>query len=148
MVNYVTGNLWLDDASIVGIAVNLQGVAGRGQAYEARQQSKSWYTDYRRACVEGRLRVGTVYPRHIAKLNKTFVSIPTKTEWRLGSNPPLIDISLEAFQVWLVRQPGCPSVALPLLGCGLGGLRISEVQPIIERYLATIPNVVRVYTGR
>jgi hypothetical protein len=63
--------------------------------------------------------------------------LPTKTDWRLPSDLGLIDRGLRQFVADLPSLPeAAPSpIALPLLGCGLGQLRSSDVLPLPDRLL-------------
>jgi O-acetyl-ADP-ribose deacetylase (regulator of RNase III) len=36
---------------------------------------------------------------------------------------------------------GIQSIAMPALGCGLGGLKWSEVQPLIVKHLGALPDL-------
>ncbi len=63
--------------------------------------------------------------------------LPTKTDWRRPSDLGLIERGLRQL---LADLPGLPEaaagpIALPLLGCGLGGLPASTVRPMLERLL-------------
>lgn len=49
----------------------------------------------------------------------------------------------------VLRAEGIRSVALPKLGCGLGGLEWKEVRPLIDTILGDMDDVeVVVYEGR
>lgn len=39
------------------------------------------------------------------------------------------------------EQMGIQSIAMPALGCGLGGLKWSEVQPLIVKHLGALPDL-------
>jgi hypothetical protein len=43
---------------------------------------------------------------------------------------------------------GIATIAMPPLGCGLGGLSWSQVKPLIEKYLSNLPLEVFVYEPR
>ena len=46
----------------------------------------------------------------------------------------------ERYRAW-----GITSIAMPALGCGLGGLEWSQVRPLIETHLADLPIGIEVY---
>ncbi|MGQ9926100.1 MAG: macro domain-containing protein [Chloroflexaceae bacterium] len=59
---------------------------------------------------------------------------PTKRHWKERSDPAGIEKGLQ----WLVehyKTEGIQSIALPALGCGLGGLDWKEIGPLMYRYL-------------
>ena len=73
-----------------------------------------------------------------AGLPFNLVSFPTKDRWREPSSLALIERSARELRI-LVEAKLPPasslSVALPRVGCGLGGLRWSVVAPILLREL-------------
>jgi hypothetical protein len=68
------------------------------------------------------------------------INFPTKRHWREKSRYEDIDSGLRAL-VEDVRRLGIKSIAIPPLGCGLGGLDWAKVRPMIERAFADIPEV-------
>lgn len=72
------------------------------------------------------------------------ILFPTKDHWRLKSRIEWIDQGLaclrDSYQKW-----GLKSIAMPQLGCGLGGLQWERVKPVIERYFVEEPVDVEVY---
>jgi O-acetyl-ADP-ribose deacetylase (regulator of RNase III) len=68
------------------------------------------------------------------------VNFPTKRHWRGKSRIEDIDSGLAAL-VQEVRDRGIKSIAIPPLGCGLGGLEWSDVRPRIEQAFADLSDV-------
>jgi O-acetyl-ADP-ribose deacetylase (regulator of RNase III) len=68
------------------------------------------------------------------------INFPTKRHWRGKSRLEDIESGLQAL-VREVRQRSIRSIAIPPLGCGLGGLQWSQVRPRIEAALAALPDV-------
>jgi O-acetyl-ADP-ribose deacetylase (regulator of RNase III) len=68
------------------------------------------------------------------------INFPTKRHWRGNSRIENIDAGLAAL-VAEVRRLGIASIAVPPLGCGLGGLDGSQVRPRIEQAFAALPGV-------
>jgi O-acetyl-ADP-ribose deacetylase (regulator of RNase III) len=80
----------------------------------------------------------TVPPRFI-------INFPTKRHWRDRSRIEDIGAGLVDL-VQVIREKGIRSIAIPPLGCGLGGLDWNEVRPRIEHALADLADVqVRVF---
>ena len=68
------------------------------------------------------------------------INFPTKRHWRGKSRLADIDAGLVAL-VREVKVRGIASIAVPPLGCGLGGLDWGEVQPRIVRAFSALPDV-------
>ena len=62
------------------------------------------------------------------------VCLPTKTLPQYPSELKYIEKGLVALRQ-LIRSKEIKSLAIPALGCGLGGLSWADVQPLIEQYL-------------
>lgn len=62
------------------------------------------------------------------------ISFPTKSHWRDPSPLELVLTSARQ-SVELVDKFGIESVALPRVGCGLGGLKWGEIAPLLSQIL-------------
>jgi len=72
------------------------------------------------------------------------INFPTKDHWRSRSRLADIDAGLEDLRRVLTELE-IESVAVPPLGCGLGGLRWADVRPRIEQALGGLPVHVLVF---
>jgi len=142
MITPAAGNLLTNDAEALVNTVNLDGVMGKGIALQFAKAFPEILPLYEAACRNGELapgrvqvieRPGLVNPRYI-------INVPTKRHWRGKSRMADIDAGL-ADLVRVVRQRGIRSIAVPPLGCGLGGLAWADVRPRIERAFAALPEV-------
>lgn len=136
------GNLLHAEAEALVNPVNTAGVMGKGLALQFREAFPGNYEAYRRECKAERLVPGSVFvfacpgaahPRYI-------INFPTKRHWREPSRYE----DIEAGLVDLVAQVAARnirSLALPPLGCGLGGLDWNRVRPMIEEAFRTQPDV-------
>jgi O-acetyl-ADP-ribose deacetylase (regulator of RNase III) len=68
------------------------------------------------------------------------INFPTKRHHREPSYLEDIESGLVAL-VEMVANLGIDSLAIPALGCGLGGLDWARVRPLIENAFAGTPNV-------
>jgi O-acetyl-ADP-ribose deacetylase (regulator of RNase III) len=68
------------------------------------------------------------------------INIPTKRHWRGRSRIEDIESGLEAL-IETIGEHGIRSVAIPPLGCGLGGLNWLDVKPLIEKAMVGLPEV-------
>jgi hypothetical protein len=76
------------------------------------------------------------------------MNFPTKKNWRSPSKIEYIEMGLKKF-VSEYEKLGITSIAFPLLGCGNGGLDWeSEVKPLMEKYLKSLPIEIFKHTTR
>jgi O-acetyl-ADP-ribose deacetylase (regulator of RNase III) len=68
------------------------------------------------------------------------INFPTKQHWRGNSKYEYIQSGLKAL-VAEVQLRKIRSIALPPLGCGLGGLDWAQVRPMIETAFSSLPDV-------
>lgn len=120
--------------------VNCVGVMGRGVALQFRKAFPENYEAYRAACGCGDLRPGKLLVHELRQPTnpRYIINFPTKDHWKDESRMEYINSGLEAL-VQAVRRLGIRSIAIPPLGCGLGGLRWSDVRPRIEEALDALP---------
>lgn len=130
------------DAEALVNTVNCVGVMGRGIALQFRKAFPENFTAYKIVCDRGELHPGQlfVYVQDQLTNPRYIINFATKDHWKGKSRLDYIDSGLKAL-VQEVQQRGISSIAIPPLGCGLGGLRWSEVRPRIERALAALPGV-------
>ncbi|MBI2397008.1 MAG: macro domain-containing protein [Xanthomonadales bacterium] len=139
----VHGNSLLSaDAEALVNAVNTEGTMGKGIALQFARAFPEILPVYEAACRSGELRPGKVQVIERAKLlnPRWIVNFPTKRQWRHQSRLEDIDAGL-ADLVSEVRRRGIRSIALPALGCGLGGLSWEDVRPRIEAAFAPLSDV-------
>ena len=142
MIEVGRGNLLEADVEALVNTVNCDGFMGKGIALQFKQAFPENFKAYQKACragevVPGRMFVfdnqGLVHPRFI-------INFPTKKHWRSKSRIKDIESGLQAL-VEDVRNLGIRSIAVPPLGCGLGGLKWRDVGPRIERAFAALSDV-------
>jgi O-acetyl-ADP-ribose deacetylase (regulator of RNase III) len=129
--------------------VNCVGVMGKGIALQFRREfSEDYFKDYKRACQSGELAIGKVHvyelhetrPLTQAVLTKYIVNFPTKNHWREQSRIEDIESGLQSL-VEAIKRYKIKSIAMPALGCGLGGLDWDDVKPLIEKSFANLQKV-------
>lgn len=142
MIELTRGNLIEADAEALVNTVNCVGYMGKGIALQFKQAFPENFDAYEKACrarevVPGRMFThstrGVVNPRHI-------INFPTKRDWRGKSRIGDIESGLDAL-IREVRRLKIHSVAVPPLGCGLGGLSWRKVRPLIEQAFSVLPEV-------
>ncbi len=131
--------------------VNCKGVMGKGIAKEFRIRFAECMHPYKEACMNGKLILGRLMICHLDVQLDLFewktphiILFPTKNHWRGKSRLEWIDMGLaylkSHYQQWELK-----SVAMPPLGCGLGGLYWQDVQPLVEKHFSNEPLEIEVY---
>jgi len=149
---WVDGDMFFSRMQTLTVSVNTVGVMGKGLASRAKYQFPDMYVVYQDICRNKTLVMGKPYlykretsleedladePHSLPNLNanKWFLLFPTKRHWKENSAPQGIETGLR----WLLehyKAEGIQSLAVPALGCGLGGLDWKAMGPVMCRYLA------------
>ena len=144
MITTAQGNLLKADVEALVNTVNCEGYMGKGIALQFKKAFPDNYAAYHNACKEGSVKPGKM---HIFKAENSLlhdepyiINFPTKRHWRNSSRIEDIEDGLIDL-VHQVKSLGIKSIAIPPLGCGLGGLEWSQVRPLIEQAFAALPNV-------
>ena len=134
----VSGDLFQRHAAALVNPVNCVGVMGAGLAKQFREVYPTCFLPYKRACSEGRLRPGKVFawPRPSAEpgFPQWIIHFPTKRNWRDKSRMADLETGL-ADLIRVVREKEIPSIAIPPLGAGLGGLDPAAVGKLLQERL-------------
>jgi len=146
MIEFVRGNLLDADADALVNTVNTEGVMGKGVALQFRRAFPENYDAYKAACARRDVEIGRMFVTEASQLDgpRLIINFPTKRHWRSKSKLADIEVGLVDLRRVLV-DAGVRSVAVPPLGCGLGGLRWSDVSPLIEAALGDLDTRVLVF---
>lgn len=139
----MTGNLLDSPAHGLVNPVNCVGVAGAGLARQFRTRWPEQVAEYSAFCKAGKMRPGVVHDALLPS-GKRILSIPTKMHWSDSSTIEIVGIGLAALKEYL-DETGMASVALPALGCGLGGLPKWQVAKLTKYWLSSNPSVIYAY---
>ena len=143
MITYTKGNILNSKAQTLTCTVNCVGVMGKGLALEFKKWFPGLDKAYKTACETKDLRIGRPWVFKVTEA-KQVLCFPTKDHWRNPSTYEYVTKGLGALReyhaAWQVY-----SLAVPPLGCGLGGLEWTRVKPIIEEYLEDLDLAVEVY---
>ncbi len=142
MIELTTDNILTAEAEALVNTVNCVGVMGKGIALQFKKAFPEIFAPYKKACDADEVRPGRV---HVVELNRltpphVIINFPTKRHWRSKSRLDDLEDGLEDL-VRVVREREIESIAIPPLGCGLGGLDWSDVRPLIEEAFETLPGV-------
>lgn len=143
MIYCVKGNILHSPSEAKVNPVNCVGVMGKGLALQFKKAYPKNFEDYKPACDSGLVRLGemfiTVYAEHEG-VKKYIINFPTKKHWSDKSSLCDIRYGLRDLIQW-VSTLRIGSVAIPKVGCGLGGLDWEEVRPLIVEACERLPNV-------
>lgn len=142
MITLMRGNLIEADAEALVNSVNCEGYMGKGVALQFKKAFPANTKAYERACRAGEVRPGRMFVFETGSMTnpRLIINFPSKRKWREKSRIEDIAAGLKAL-VEEVCERGIVSIAVPPLGCGLGGLDWRDVRPLIEHAFADVPHV-------
>jgi O-acetyl-ADP-ribose deacetylase (regulator of RNase III) len=141
------GDIFTTDAGYIGHGVNVHGVMGAGIAKQFRQVfGEDYYEEYREDC-RGVLVPGE-YTYWRAELNKQpVIVLNLASQGAPGANAkyPWLFSSLYRAALFScgpnrMRTYG-NTIAIPEIGCGIGGLQWSKVKKVIETVEFIVPEI-------
>ena len=136
MIRFVQGDLFASGCEALVNPVNCVGVMGKGLALQFRRRFPANYEAYREACVRREVRPGRCFVFDAGAGSPRFVvNFPTKRHWRDRSRIEDIAAGLDDLAGILDRR-AVLSLAVPPLGCGLGGLPWPRVRSLLLDRLA------------
>ena len=163
-ISVIDGDMFFSTLQTLTISVNLQGIMGKGLASRAKYQFPDVYVAYQDVCRSKQITATKPYlykregslDEELADFGadlttpnavKWFLLFATKRKWREDSRLEDIEGGLD----WVQRNfqtLGIESLAMPALGCGLGGLDWKDVGPLMCKYLHGIGIDVAIYLPR
>jgi O-acetyl-ADP-ribose deacetylase (regulator of RNase III) len=142
MIALTRGNVLKADAEALVNTVNCVGVMGKGIALQFKKAFPENFKAYEAACRKSEVQMGRMFVFETGQMfnPRYIINFPTKHHWRGKSRYEDVEAGLEALvrEVW---ERNIRSVAIPPLGCGLGGLQWKRVRAIIEQAFAGLPEV-------
>lgn len=142
-LTYRLGNILDDDAQARVVTVNTVGVMGKGLAKQTAERYPKLVPLYQEACRDGRLTKGGDLCLIAGRHEKVIIFFATKEHWKHQSKLEWITNGLQNLSV-IAEFAQFSSIALPPLGCGLGGLDWRQVEPLIRSFAQSLPDV-RIY---
>lgn len=141
-MNYTQGNILDTDMEVIINPVNTFGVMGKGLALQFKQKFPHNYKVYKEACKNQTIAIGKLLLVDESDLEqkKYIINFPTKKHWRSPSQIEYIEEGLKDL-VRIIKENTFESIAIPALGCGLGGLKWEEVKLLLEKYLKDVEKV-------
>jgi O-acetyl-ADP-ribose deacetylase (regulator of RNase III) len=136
MIKFIKGDLFTSEAEALVNAVNTVGIMGGGIALTFKNKFPENFTAYAEACKHGGVILGKMF---VTRNNSNYIiNFPTKDHWRDPSKIEWIESGLEDL-IKVITENRIKSIAIPALGCGLGGLGWGDVKPKITKALEGLP---------
>lgn len=120
-------SIFYSNAQALVNPVNCVGIMGKGLALEFKRRYPNNFASYQRACAVG-LEIGNLHT--CEEDGKLIINFPTKKHWKAPSKYEYILEGLLTLAE-LIKQKQIKSIAIPRLGCGLGGLDWNIVRKMI-----------------
>ncbi len=163
------GDIFTEDVEALVNTVNCVGVMGKGLALQFKRRYPQNFAEYAVDCAQGRVRPGRMHvvqldsqplqavaeeprqafmfesaspqsPASPVAAPRYIINFPTKDHWRRQSQLAYIRDGLDDL-VRVILDEDITSIAVPALGCDLGGLDWLEVEPLITSALAPIDDL-------
>lgn len=136
------GSLFDSTAEGIGHGVNTHGLMGAGIAKEFKRRWPDMFEEYAWRCQVGKLTAGGCYaaPGFPVIFNIASQDRPgphARLEWLISGT---------ALAVRLARQAGIASIALPRIGCGIGGLDWADARAALVDVAALTEVDIEIWT--
>jgi len=141
MIRIVDGNIFEADTQGIVNPVNCVGVMGAGLAKRFANFYPEMEAEYKTACNEGKLAPGKIFVWVIDTYDELLYifNLPTKEHWKDPSKMEYIRKGI-AELIRTMDKHEVHSVAIPALGCGLGGLNWDDVSKEIVKQFQRKPD--------
>lgn len=148
MITKVRGDILLSDAKAIAHGVAPHDHFNQGLALALREQHPAMAKDFRHYCHQDNPKPGHAWlwagPERVIINLMTQEPAPDQHAHPGKATVHNVDHALKELRAILEREK-IPSVALPKLATGVGGLDWDEVAPLIESHLGDLPITVIVY---
>ncbi|WP_338759666.1 macro domain-containing protein [Bernardetia sp. ABR2-2B] len=141
-MNYTKGNILESSTEVIINPVNTVGVMGKGLALAFKKEFPHNYKIYKEACKNKTIDIGKLLLVDESNLErkKFIINFPTKKHWRNPSKIEYIEEGLKDL-VQILKNNNFESMAIPALGCGLGGLEWEDVRLLLENHLGNLEEI-------
>ena len=133
------GDIFNTECEALVNPVNIKGVMGKGLALAFKTKYPAHFANYQRACKSGEMTTDKVLAYQ--EINgPMIICLATKADWRDSSKLEYVSAGLDDLANQ-IKALGIRSVAIPKLGCGLGGLDWGKVRPLIVEKMSVIDGI-------
>ena len=135
MITFIKGDIFKSPAQVITNTVNCVGVMGAGLALQFKNRYPELFIDYKSRCDRNAVQPGVPYLFENEKVQ--ILNFPTKRHWKENSRLEDIEAGLK-YLAKNYNEMGIGSLALPPLGCGLGGLNWLDVKALMVENLSDL----------
>lgn len=142
MITFKTGNIFEENIEAIVNTVNCVGIMGRGIALQFKKKYPANFKVYAEAAKHNKVIPGKMFVFENNKdcYPKYIINFPTKRHWRDKSRISDIQSGLQSLAETIQKEK-IQSIAIPPLGCGLGGLNWNEVRQLIINTFEKLPDI-------
>lgn len=141
------GDIFAQDVDVIINPVNCVGVMGAGLALAFKKKYPGMMPAYEKACSAGQMKPGSVQLIGVdrktgrkappGEADLLIANVATKDHWRDPSKLEWVDRGLEKL-AGAMQSRDLRSVAVPMLGAGLGGLEWKDVRQCVDRHFSPL----------
>ncbi len=128
------GDVFTTEAVFIGHGVNLRGVMGRGIAKTIKQEYPATFAIYAAECKANKLEIGTSLI--VDEGDVQIVNMATQVHMGPDARyDAIFDAAMDAAaQIYelATEQDRSPVLAIPRIGCGIGGLEWEKVETLLK----------------
>lgn len=137
-----TGDMFKEKTDAYVNPVNCVGRMGKGIALQFKIKFPDMYLCYKTICLQRKLFTGQIYvwKNEENSTPKYIFCFPTKIHFQNPSNYKYISEGMKTLRL-KITEYGISSIAIPALGCGLGGLNFNRVLDIVQNELYDLNNL-------
>lgn len=143
MVRVLIGDLFESKAQTLVNTVNCVGVMGKGIAQEFKKRFPEMFEMYKHEC-DAKVLVPGKPSLYKNLFGSWILNFPTKRHWKSPTLVKDIENGLDYFNDHY-KEWGVKAVAFPPLGCGNGGLKWTDVGPLMYEKLKDVDIPVEIY---
>ena len=125
-------DIFLNNSQVIVNPVNCIGIMGAGLAKQFKVKYPDNELAYKEHCYYGYMKPGEIFAFNVDK-NLTILNAATKNHWKNPSRVEWIQKCLENIARYCIFE-FVESISIPLIGCGLGGIKFEEVKSDFEKF--------------
>lgn len=138
-----TGDLFTSTADGIGHGVNCRGFMGSGIAPFFKRKYAGMYDAYRVVCLAGNLHGGETFIWPTPEV--TVFNIASQEKEGRNADLSFLESGVRAALIYADKH-GVKTLALPRIGCGIGGLDWADVEPLLAGLAAEYECDLEVWT--
>lgn len=129
------------------VPTNIIGPMGKGLALEFKKRVPGLYRHYYSLCKGGQIGKNNIWRYKWPGTDQQVICLPTKTAWWAESDIDMVTDNIYKLAANIHRLE-IESLAIPPVGCGLGGLDYNEIRDVILDAFGSRDIEVRIVLGK